>query len=418
MRKIYVIIKREFITRVMTKGFIIGTLLVPVLMVGFIGLQVFIMSQEHETSTLVGVLDKSGIVYDQLYAQMDDTLSNGERKYKMTPITKPDTSVDETAYFANFIREDVFNLVIVIPEDILSSQKATYIAKKVSNYDLIRSISRSINSVLTEYQYKQAGIDVDKINQLRVRIDLETVKVTEKEVKESSAAGEYFTAVVLMLLLYMTLLMYGTYIWKGIVEDKISKIVEILLSSVNSLQFMFGKIFGNAIIGLVQILIWGIFAVVAFVAGISVNPAIGKMISLSPDIIFYFTIFFLLGFFLYSTFFAIVGAISGSMDDAQQLQTPFTILIIIAFLVSMAGINNPDSSYMNIMSYIPFFTPIVMFTRIIVSEPPLLGILFSIAITIVTIVLMTMLAAKIFRVGILMTGKRPNLPEIVRWLKK
>lgn len=418
MKKIFVIIKREFMTRAMTKGFIISTLLVPILLIGFMGLQVFLMSQKSEESVTIGVMDKSGIVYQGLFKTLDDTLQDGQRKYKIAPLPVDSAIKDESAFFANFIRENVFDVIIVIPENVLDSSKVEYYAKKISNYDLIRIIRDAINNTLTEYKFKLAGIDVQKIQKLKSHVSIETIKVTKKEVKQSSAAGEYITGWILMLLLYVTLLMYGTYIWKGIVEDKVSKIVEVLLSSVNAIQFMFGKIFGNALIGLAQILIWGIFILFGILAGLAYKPEILKLISLSPAILFYFALFFMLGFFLYATFFAIVGSVSGSTDDAQQLQSPITIIIVVAFLIGASALTNPGASYVEVLSYIPFFTPIVMFSRILSSDPPVLGIIASIVITIITIILMTILTAKIFRVGILMTGKRPTLPEILKWLKK
>jgi ABC-2 type transport system permease protein len=418
MKKAWVIIKREFQTRVLTKGFIISTLLVPIMIIGFIGLQIFLLSQERETPLNVGVLDNSGIVFSGLYNTLDDTLKNGDRKYKLTPLQINQDLQDRDAYFANLIKDKVFDAILVIPAHVLDSGKVAYYAKKVSDIELIRLFRNAINEVLTEYNYQQAGISLEKIKALKASVAIQAVKVTKKGTQKSSVAGEFLSSFILMMLLYFTLIMYGTYIWKGIVEDKVSKIVEILLSSVTPNQFMIGKIFGNGLIGLAQVLIWGIFVGIAVIFAMSSNPQIFQSVSISFSVMFYFTIFFLLGFFLYATFFAIVGAVSGSTDDAQQFQTPFTLLIVVAFLIGMAAIQNPGAPYVEILSYVPFFTPIVMFSRILISDPPVFSILLSVIITLVTIGAMTVISAKIFRVGILMTGKRPSLPEIIKWLKK
>lgn len=416
MKKIWVIIKREFITRVMTKGFIIGTLLVPVIMVAFFGIQIFLLSQEKETSRQIGVVDKSGILLDKLNEAFQDTLKDGRKKYQFIPI---EITAEENLsnQLITYIQENVFDIIMVIPSHIADSGKVIYYAKKLGNYELLNSFRNAISTILTEYNYEKAGIDISRLKELKVRIDIETIKVTKEGAQKSSAMGEYLTGFFLLMLLYMTLLLYGQYIWKGIVEDKISRIVEILLSSITPTQFMYGKIFGNAFIGLAQIAIWAVFGGIVLIGTLTMNPQVLSMIHINADLLIYFIIFFLLGFFLYSTFFAIIGAVSGSMDDAQQLQSPFMFLIIIAFLVAISALNNPDAPYIEILSFIPFFTPIVMFARIIVSEPSIYSIIISVLLSVGFIVLMTILAAKIFRIGILMTGKRPTLPEFLRWVR-
>ncbi|MCK5076793.1 MAG: ABC transporter permease, partial [Calditrichia bacterium] len=187
---------------------------------------------------------------------------------------------------------------------------------------------------------------------------------------------------------------------------------------VNSFQFMIGKLFGNGLIGLFQFGIWGLLGSISSFYFVTMFPEMAKGLSLTPGVFGYFIIFFVLGYFFYSTFYAIVGAVSATSDDAQQLQMPFTMAIIGSFILAFMAINSPDSQMTMVLSHIPFFTPIVMFTRILTSQPPLWEIGLAIIINIFSILLMIAIAAKIFRIGILMYGKRPNIPEIFKWLRR
>jgi len=218
------------------------------------------------------------------------------------------------------------------------------------------------------------------------------------------------------MILYMTILLYGITIARGVIEEKSSRVVEILLSSVSPFQLMFGKILGIGSVGLTQYIIWGTFAM-----GLSafVTSLVGTNITnlISGTTIIFFIIFFILGFLLFSTMYAAVGAMCNTEHEMQNYQFVLVMFLVVPMLMAVFIVQNPNSTVAITLSLIPFFTPMLMFMRINLITPPPFQIGLSIVLTILTILLMIKLSAKIFRVGILMYGKKPSLAEIVKWLK-
>jgi ABC-2 type transport system permease protein len=221
------------------------------------------------------------------------------------------------------------------------------------------------------------------------------------------------------MILYITILIYGVTVMRGVIEEKQSRIVEVLLSSVKPFQLMLGKLVGIGLVGLTQYFTWA-----AFMIGISTVAALPafamgafKLPNIPPSLMVYFVVYFVLGYFLYATLYAAVGALVSSEEDAQQVQLPVTMFLIIPMIFSSAILRNPNSTFSIVLSLIPFFAPVLMFMRICLSQPPLWQIGLSMVLMIVTILGAVWLAAKIYRVGILMYGKRPNLPEIMKWMK-
>jgi ABC-2 type transport system permease protein len=231
-------------------------------------------------------------------------------------------------------------------------------------------------------------------------------------------------AYVLVLILYMTMFFYGAIIMRGVIEEKNNRVVEIILSSLRPFELMMGKILGIAAVGLTQYGIWALFGILASTYGRSIAGGLVpagaegfKVPTIPPYIFLYFVVFFLLGYFLYATIYAAVGALVNSEKEAQQLLFPVSMLLVVPILMMMAVIKEPNGSLATVLSLIPFFAPILMLLRVCVLLPPVTQILASIVLLVLAILLVTWLTAKIYRVGILMYGKRPSLREIVKWVR-
>jgi ABC-2 type transport system permease protein len=227
---------------------------------------------------------------------------------------------------------------------------------------------------------------------------------------------DYMGGFVFIMLLYMTILLYGVAVMRGIILEKSSRIVEVLLSSVSSFQLMVGKLAGLAAVGLTQMAVWIMAAsFLSSHAGQWLHrdiPAIASSSSLA-----FLAVFFLLGYALYATLFAAVGAMCNSEQDAQQLQMLLVLPLVIPILVNPYIVQNPDNSVSVVLSLIPLFAPMVMFLRIHILPPPVWQIVASIGLLVLAIALTVYLAAKIFRVGILMYGKRASLAEVWKWMR-
>lgn len=416
MKKIIKIIKREFLTRVTTRGFIIGTVLGPVFIIGMMLGPAYFMSLSSQKALTFRVVDYSGTMLDELPKAFPDTLDNGQPRFIFSPLD-PDVYRQKKDAVRVDIENGLIDAALIIPKNILEGGEITYLAKSVGDIDLIQTIRNNFSDVVNNRRLKNAGLDPQKISELTRKVSIKTVKVMKGEEKARGFEQEYFTSLIFLMILYMTIIFYGQAIVRGVTEEKTSRVVEILLSSTNSFQLMMGKLFGVGAVGLTQYVIWGLMSLGAFFFATASMPAMADYISVSPVVLLYFIVFFIIGFFTFSTLFAAVGALCSDMQDIQSFSTPVTFLIIIPFIISFMIIKDPTTSTAQILSFIPFFTPLIMFLRISLVMPPAWEIITSIAINVLTITGIIWLAARVFRVGILMYGKRPTVPEIIKWIR-
>ncbi len=416
MKKIWKIIKREFITKVFTRGFIIATVLGPFFIVGISFGPAYFMSLQREEPLTIQVVDSTYQVFPELATVFNDTLKNGQPRFIFNSI-EPEVYRSRRNAIRRDIEQEKIDGLLVIPADLFQGKRVRYYAKSVSDYDLMNRLRSGISEIVNNHRLREAGVDPALLKNLIQKVQLETIKVVKGKEKKSGFDQEYFTSFTFLLLLYMTILMYGNNIMRSVIEEKTSRIVEVLLSSANSFQLMAGKLFGVGLVGLVQYAIWALMGIVAFLFAASQMPGLLQFVSISPQVLIYFIVFFIVGFFTFSTLYAAVGSMCSDMQDAQSLSTPVTLLVIIPFVISFSVMKNPSSSLAQILSYTPFFTPIIMFTRVILVTPPVWEIGLSLLINFLVILGIIWLSARIYRVGILMYGKRPTLPEILRWVR-
>jgi ABC-2 type transport system permease protein len=236
--------------------------------------------------------------------------------------------------------------------------------------------------------------------------------------EEDGGEGTFIVAFIMLFFIYMSVLFYGLFVMRGVIEEKQSRIVEVVISSVKPTQMMLGKLIGIGLVGLTQVGMWALSAALLSVFGASMFSSRGVSLPKIPPILFvYFVAFFVLGYFLYATLYAMVGAMVSSEEDAQQAQMPVTLVIVVPMMLFGMVMANPNSATSIALSLVPFFAPTLMMMRIAVINPPVWQILLSMSIMVVTILACTWLAARIYRVGILMYGKRPSLAELGRWLR-
>lgn len=422
MRKILAVIKREYLQIVRTKGFIIGTVLGPVAMAALIFIPMLIAMASGGEKKTVGVIDTTGEIFADLDQKLDYKMSDGSRRYTLSQVAPGSDIAAQRNGLSQKVLAKKLSAYIFIPAEILTGGAAEYAALNVSDFDEVKRINEALNAVVIEKRLKKEGLDPAKVAQYTQRVGLKTIKVTERGEQED-VGGTFVIAYVLVLILYMTLFFYGTIIMRGVIEEKSSRVVEVVLSSLRPFELMAGKILGIAAVGLTQYAIWALFGMAAsryggMLAAGAVPGASGfKMATIPPYIFVYFVVFFILGYFLYSVLFATIGSMVNSEKEAQQLLFPISMLLVVPMLMMMLVLKSPSGSTSVVLSLIPFFAPILMLMRICVLLPPFSQIAASIGILILTIILLIWVAAKIYRVGILMYGKRPNIGEIVKWIR-
>ncbi len=422
MKKIFAVIKREYLQIVKTKGFIISTVLAPVIMIAFIAVPVLLSVKATGEKKTIAVVDMTG----QIFQEFDRALA----EYKMKDESRRYTIQEfqptaDISGLRSLLREKVlaneFSAYMFIPDTILAGGEAEFVSQHVSDFDEIRRLSESLNRVIVGLRLKKEGLDPQRVSDYMKHVGLKTIKVTPRGEKED-VGGTFAMAYVLVLLIYMTLIFYGSIILRGVIEEKSNRVVEVVLSSLKPFELMMGKILGIGAVGLTQYAVWALIGFVTSQYGMSmvtsmVPAASGIKFAIPSYIFLYFVIFFILGYFLYGTLYAGVASTVNNEKEAQQMLMPITMFLVLPILLMTMVIKNPGGSTSVILSLIPFFAPIIMFMRICVLMPPAWQVALSIALLGLTVVAMVWLAAKIYRIGILMYGKKPSLLEIVKWVK-
>ncbi len=417
MDKVLVIIKREYLMRVRSKGFIIGTILSPLLMASFVLIPALLATKGGGNTHRVVVLDQTSD--DFLFNRARKTLQEKSEKSDKYELVREIVGSSQLAARQQSLNQEISKgaaeAYLVLPVTALTDGKLTYHAKNVSDFVSSNRIEDAFNTAIREKRLIDAGIDLAKIEGLSKEIKLE--KINERGEKEQGQS--FILAYVLLMILYITILVYGIMVMRGVIEEKQSRIVEILLSSVRPFQLLLGKLIGIGMVGLTQYVTWAVcaFAITGFAAAQAFAFGEFKLPHIPASTLIFFVVFFILGYFLYATLYAVVGAIVSSEEDGQQVQMPVTASIIVPMALSSMILRNPDSLASTVLSMIPIFSPILMFMRITIKQPPWWQIGLSIVLLIATILGVVWVAAKIYRVGVLMYGKRPTLPELAKWLK-
>ncbi|MGH9936393.1 MAG: ABC transporter permease [Blastocatellia bacterium] len=417
MDKLKAIIKREYLTRVRSKGFIIGTILSPLVMSSFILVPYFVGRSAGPDKYRITVLDQNGD--DRLFESLKRALDPTKPRQPIYELQREMINSQEELEarrqaLSQRIAEKQLDGYLILPREALRQEEIKFYAKNTSGVSNRARLKDAVNEAILERRIALEGLDAGRIRKLTRGVELKVVNE-----RGESGRGRIMLAFILVMLIYLTVLVYGVTVMRGVMEEKQSRIIEVLLASVRPFDLMLGKVIGIGLVGLTQYVVWAVFGVA--LSALSAGPAI--MVSgfnlpkISMSLMIFFIVYYLLGYFLYATLYAMVGAMVSNEDDGQQVQWPISMTFAASFVVSTLAMENPNSVTVTVLSLIPFFGPSLMFLRIALGSAPAWQIAASIGLLVVTIIAVVWIAAKIYRVGVLMYGKRPTLPELVRWLK-
>jgi len=430
MRNVWLIARREYLERVRTRSFMIMTVLTPLLMGGLtIGPGLLMARMSHHSKHIVVVASDQQMgetIKGQLLHADKESRDNAEaaRKSSMkrTPPPPPELTVDIDTAISDEHRAELtkrvegkdIDGVVWASNEALKSRKVPFITRDTSSFIENAELQQSISQSVTRHALQARGLSEQEIQDVFRPVKLDVEDAAGKS--GSNPQVVIVTSIVMVMILYMSLLLYGINVMRAVLEEKTSRIMEVMLSVARAKEMMAGKILGVGAVGLTQIAIWGAVALLYIVPNaIAMRGQLQSV--LSPGLLVWFAVFYLLGFSLYSTMYAAMGAMVNSEQEAQQLQFIAVIPLVAAVAVMFSVAQLPSSSLAVWFSMIPFTSPLIMFMRIAVQAPPLWQILLSVALLAGTIYALVLLCAKIYRVGILMYGKRPTLPEILKWLK-
>lgn len=417
--KVQHIIRREYLENVRRKSFIVSTMLVPLLMTAFFVLPLLFALFVPDRQYRVTVVDQVGGVAAEVAAALTDSLKNGDPKYVLQTIDAPGDRFDaerETCIAA--VQRGEVDIVVAIPSSVLTDGKAEYVTQEARNFNIFERFTDVVSDAVVARRLAAEGFDFARVATLTERVEMDMSRVSAAgDVEEKNFLAEYGLVFVFVMILYMAIFSWGVTISRSIVEEKGSRVIEVLLSSLTPRDLMLGKLVGVGLAGMTQLSIWAVVGLA--MSGYAATSAFAMMSSfeIPPAVFGYLMLYFLLGFLLYSALFMTVGAACSTEQDAQQFQGLITLPMIVPLMTLMLLIQNPASTFAVVLSLIPLFAPMMMLARIILLEPPMWQILLSIALLLATIYLSIIFAARVFRVGILIYGKRPNLRELIHWYK-
>lgn len=429
--KVFTIIGREYLTRVRTKGFIIGTLITPLLLVlVFGGIFIFALLFKPDTKNF-HVIDQSEKIFDKMAMMLDDTLSSGVPEFNWVEYKLQGNDLEAAvAELQHQVFSKKIDGYLHIPEHIIQEKKIKYAARSVSDWEEIQKIERTISQIVTDYRLIAKGVSPDSIRAEfnRGRVELITSQVTDEGEVAKSGLSSFVLTYLLAYILFLMIMIYGQMVSRSVIEEKSQRIAETIVSSVKPIELLVGKVTGICLLGLTQLVVIGLFFLLASAYAAYVFMSFGvvapellevvNQINFSVSLFGYLLIYFLLGFFFYAALFAMLGSIVNTEDEAQQMQIVLIMMIIISFFMMFNAAKNPESSMAFWLSIIPFFSPVVGFARVAVSDPMLPNGVFLSVLSLAASGAGTIwLVSKIYRVGILMYGKKPSLKELLRWIR-
>ena len=434
----WLIIKREYLERVRTRSFLVLTLLLPAIMAGAFIIPAKLSSMKSaQTQRLVVVTSTpqfGEIVRRQLVAKPDGATAVADKEDKEKDdddkdLGKADESsrnyaieVDSNSSDAERTalrnRVDAGNIdgYLWLTDDAVAARKVTYYGRQAGGFMEKSWLAGQLDHAILLQELAQRGVSSTQADALLKPVKLETIRVEAGRETKSNGQAMFFAVFAMVMLLYTAVIFYGVSVMRAVLEEKNSRVMEVLLSSATSTELMAGKLIGVGAVGLTQIGIWIVMAAVYAFPALAASVSTGE-IRIPPLTLAAFALFFLLGYLLYSSVYAAIGAVITSEQEGQQLQ--FIILLPLIISVFMMGpvMRAPDAPISVWTSMVPFFSPVLMYLRIAVQTPPLWQIALSLLLLVATIAGFLFLCARIYRIGILMYGKRPTLPEILKWLQ-
>jgi len=444
MRKFLAVVKREYVQRVRAKMFIVSTVLLPLVMSLFAIVPAIILNIDAGGPLRVAVVDQTG----KMFAPLKAAFTNEEaeeaaqqpspepqaatpsrrglprmaaRQFELTEVkTEGRSAEDVRAGLDQQLLARQIDGYVILPPDFISTGEAKFFNNNPGDM-LSRGILHStLTRAVREQRLAQAHVPPETTKDLFKQVDLDAVKVSAAGEERDSGAS-FVLVFGVGFIMYLAILMYGQVILGAVIEEKETRIAEILFSSIKPFTLMMGKLVGVSLVALTQLCIWATaFSVFAFYG---VNLLLSRGVPATiPKIPFshyiYFALFFLLGYFIYATIYALVGSMVTTAQEGGQLAMPIILILVVSFYLFLPVSRSPDSQFSFWVSMLPFSAPVAMLVRIVTQTPPFWQIALSLAIGFSTVLLIMWFASRVYRVGMLMYGKRASLPEAWRWVRQ
>lgn len=411
MTDILKIAKWEYIERIKSRWFIFSTLLFPLLIILISILPALLISKTAPEFKRYGIIDQSGIIYEKFNKLLQEKykLKDGKPNYELLLIKEKDL---ESSKFVGdeLIKSKNIKGYFVIEKDILISGKAEYYTENLIGFMDLARLENTLSAVVKRQRMINENIDPLLVAKIDRHIELKKFEIKKSGEKfEKDEFSAFFTPMIFVLILFMTIFISGQLLMRSVLAERTNRVVEMLISSVTPTDLMGGKILGLGSLGLTQMFFY-------LITGIGISAYRGMGI-FNIDNVLYFLIYFILGYLLWAAIFATIGTIFSSEHEAQQAVGIFSLIGVLPIVLLSVAIQNPESTLIRILTFLPPVTPFFMIMRIGISTPGNIEIISTIVILVLSVLISIKIAGRIFQTAILMYGKRPTVPEIFRWLK-
>jgi ABC-2 type transport system permease protein len=413
MSKMLAVAKWEFIEKVRTKAFIIGLFMTPLIMSVFTVLPSILADKGDEKTKKIGIIDETHSLTAPINKRLSEkhTLKDGSPNYQLVEISDENSETEHLKIIGTSqIASNEIEGYFILPKDVFENGKIEYRAENVGNARDQNRFSKILEDIIIEQRLSSNGYDALRIKKLMTEIDIKTFKVSKQgDEKESGFMETFFTGYIFIMLLMFLVLTSGQMMIRSLIEEKGNRIVEVLVSSCSSQELMSGKIIGLSALGLTTVAFWGLIL-------IGVNFAT-PVPFVTVDNLALLLVYFVLGYFMYVGIFIIAGSTVSTEQEAQQMTGYITIFLVMPIAFAVPVMFNPDSLLVKILSQVPLLTPTMMALRFSIQTPAWWEIALSLVTLSLTIYGLMWMAGKVFRIGILVTGKKPSFKEIYGWLK-
>jgi len=430
MHNIFIIARREYLERVRSRAFVIMTFFIPLLILGVTVLPSMLMLRgTKETKRMVIVSpdrDTAEMIRSRIEQRQEEQKPGQQEDgaqvkrgglsaaHYTVEVSTDASEASRTALTEKVNKKELDGFLWATPEAV-SARKLSFVTRDTSSFIENGILGQTVSDALRRHALKSKGLKEDDIEAALQPVDVEAESPLGKNAPNPQVMT--IATMVMVMIMYMTVLLYGVGVMRSILEEKTSRIMEVMLSTATSKEMMAGKILGVGAVGLTQVGIWAAAGSVYAAGPLIAARAMIKNV-LSPSLLIYFAVFFLLGYVLYSTLCAAVGSMVNSEQEAQQMQFLVMMPMILAVIFIFNIFQHPNSPIALFGSLFPFTSPLVMFGRVAMQpDIPWWQIALSIALLLATIYAMVWLCGRIYRIGILMYGKKPTLPEIIKWIK-
>ena len=414
MRDILLIAKREYLEQVRGKAFKVTTILIPVIFAAIIGISVFASKNSGQGKHIVIAANDAPLasrIREKLLADKDAHMS--------VDVLAPAAEIDRQQLISKIDQKQIDGFLWLTTDANAGNAKATFVGRSSGDFATESRISDAVDHAIVQQRLSSHGIPSDDIDSLTKGVKLETEQVKNGKEVGSSTLGSFFAAYIMAFLLTFTVMMYGMNVGRSVIQEKTSRIFEVMLSTVKPTDMLAGKLIGIGAVGLTQLAIWAaaaaLFSSTALAASMMSGGAL--KIQISPVEIILFAVYFVLGYALYSTLFAGLAATCESEQELQQYAPLAAVPVWLSFSMITFIVSNPNSFWSVAISLFPPCAPIAMFLRIASQFPPVWQIALSLALLLLSVYIVVWFSSRIYRIGILMYGKRATVPEMLRWLR-